>query len=186
MSRGVSSSTKTAAGESVVRPIILFEGEFDSGTVRLWNGLGQLAALSNTWEGAGDLINVTPIEETYEVKATGFSVSLSGISADSLNLALSEDYQNRLLTIYMGFIDDSNALVDDPFILTRGRMDVMSISQTGSDTTIQITCETRMIDFERPRRRTYSDQDQKAKYPNDRGFEFVNSIQEIEIEWGRE
>jgi hypothetical protein len=186
MSRGVTATTKTAASDQVVRPILLFEGEFDSGTTRIWNGLGQLSALGETWEGGGDLINVTPIEETYEVKATGFSVSLSGISADNLNLALSEDYQNRTLTVYMGFIDESNALVDDPFILTRGRMDVMSISQSGEDTIIQITCETRMIDFERPRRRTYSDQDQRQKYPNDRGFEFVNLIQEIEIEWGRE
>ena len=186
MSRGVSTNTKSAATEQVVRPVLFFEGEFDSGTVRLWNGVGELTALSQTWQGAGNLISVTPIEETYEVKATGFSVSLNGIPTDSLNIALGEDYQNRTLTIYMGFLDDSNALVDDPFVLTRGRMDVMSISQSGEDTTIQITCETRMIDFERPRRRTYSDQDQKQKYPNDRGFEFVNSIQEIEIEWGRE
>jgi len=186
MSRGVSSNTKTAAIDEVVRPALFFEGEFDSGTVRLWNGIGQITALSQTWDGGGELISVTPIEETYEVKATGFSVSLSGIPADKLDLALVEDYQNRTLTVYMGFINESNQLVDDPFVLTRGRMDVMSISQGAETITIQITCETRMIDFERPRRRTYSDQDQKLKYPNDRGFEFVNSIQEIQIEWGRE
>jgi hypothetical protein len=186
MSRGVSANTKTAAENQVVRPVLFFEGDFDSGVVRLWNGIGQITALSQTWEGAGDLINVTPIEETYEVKATGFSVSLSGISAQNLNLALAEDYQNRNMTIYLGFMNDSNQLVDDPFVMTRARMDVMSISQSGESTIIEITCETRMIDFERPRRRTYSDQDQKAKYPNDRGFEFVNSIQEIEIEWGKE
>lgn len=186
MSRGLSSNNKGASSNQVVRPALFFEGDFDSGVTRIWNGIGEIIALGETWQGGGDLINVTPIEETYEVKATGFSVSLSGISADNLNLALSEDYQNRLLTIYMGFINESNELVDDPFILTRGRMDVMSISQTGSDTVIQITCETRMIDFERPRRSTYSDQDQKAKFPNDRGFEFVNSIQEIDVEWGRE
>jgi len=184
MSRGVSANNKSAAGSTEVQPILLYEAEFDSGTTRAWNGLGDLTAFGETFTGVGSLISVSPMEETYEVKATGFTVTLNGILADNLTDALTEDYQNRMMTIYLGFLNSSGALVADPMVLTKGRMDVMTIDEGGETSTISVTCETRLIDFERPRKYTYTDADQKAIHPTDKGFEFVQAIQDVDVKWG--
>ena len=183
MSRGVASSNITAASADELQPVLLYEAEFDSGITRAWNGLGDLTAFSNTFTGVGNLISVSPIEETYEVKATGFTVTLDGILADNVTDALTEDYQNRTLTVYLGFLS-GGSLISDPLILAKGFMDVMTISEGGDTSSISVTCETRLIDFERPRKYTYTAEDQKAIYPSDKGFDFVSAIQDKEITWG--
>jgi len=183
MSRGVSATNITAASADELQPVLLYEAEFDSGTTRAWNGIGDLTAFSNTFTGVGSLISVSPLEETYEVKATGFTVTLNGVLADNVSDALTEDYQNRTLTVYLGFLS-SGSLVANPLVLAKGFMDVMTIDEGGETSTISITCETRLIDFERPRKYTYTAEDQKAIYSTDKGFDFVSAIQDKEITWG--
>jgi len=186
MSRDIGSDNLTAASAKEVRPILLYQADFDAGVTRGWNGIGNLTALGQTWTGLGNLIAITSLEETYEIKATGFSVTLNGIASSMLSDALNANYQNKSMTIYLGFLNDAGALVDDPIVLMKGRMDVMNINNSGSVASIDVSCETRLIDFERPRRYTYTDSDQKQFYPNDRGFEHVSTIQDTEVLWGVE
>jgi hypothetical protein len=63
-------------------------------------------------------------------------------------------------------------------------MDVMTIGEQGDNCTIDLTAESRLIDLERPRLRRWTSEDQKALDPDDKGFEFVNSLQEATIKWG--
>ena len=69
------------------------ELEFDSGTLRVWNGYGNLTIDGDTYTGGGAIINVSAIEETAEIGAKGISMTLDGISATILSTALSENYQ---------------------------------------------------------------------------------------------
>ena len=176
---------QTVATAAVVRPIVLVELEFDSAATRLWSGYGDLSWNSYTWTGAGNLMTLGGIEETTEVKAIGTQVSLSGLPSEIVSLALQEDYQGRTARIYLGALDESGDVISDPTIIFGGRMDVMSIEESGETAQINISIENRLIDFERTKIRRYTDQDQKIDYPDDRGFEFVASIQNTEIVWGR-
>lgn len=185
MSRDLTSSMQTVADASVVRPIILVELAFDTGTTRLWSGYGDLTWDSQTWNGAGNLMSIGSLEETTEVRAIGTDITLSGLPSEIVSLALQEDYQGRFATIYLGALDDTGAVISDPVVIFGGRMDVMSIQESGETASISISIENRLIDFERTKIRRYTDQDQKIDYPNDQGFEFVSSIQQMEIVWGR-
>ena len=71
MSRGLSAGMLSQVAASNVNPILLFYGEFASGTVRMWSGLGDLSFDSQTWLGAGSLVQVSNVEETSEIKASG-------------------------------------------------------------------------------------------------------------------
>jgi len=185
MSRSLSTNNVNAAASEVVRPILLVEIQFDVTPVYLWNGVGNLSWNSQTWIGAGQIMQISEVQETYELRASGFNLSLTGLQIDRLDDAINESYQNRKVLVYQGFLDDSGDLVDDPYILISGRMDVMTISENGDTSTIDVAVENRLIDFERPRRRTYTDQDQKLDYPNDKGFEYVAAIQDISLDWGK-
>ena len=49
---------------------------------------------------------------------------------------------------------------------------------------ITLLAENRLRDLERLRARNYTDADQQAEYPGDRGFEFVPALQTMSIPWG--
>lgn len=154
---------------------------FDSGTVRLWNGIGDLTFNSNTYSGTGQFLNVSQIEESAEIGAKGVTLSLSGVSSTILSYALTENYQYRNINIHVGSIDNGTV---DSYQIFSGRMDVMTIEEQGQTCAIQLSAENRLIDLERPRVRRYTSEDQKSLYSGDKGFDFVNSLQETEIQWG--
>lgn len=210
MSRNLTTQMQDVVQDKVIFPIIFLEADFDSGAVRLWSGVGDLVWNGYTWTGGGSLLKVDSIEESNEIKAVGTTVALSGIPSDLLSIALQEDYQGRELKIYLGafsvetqFLSQENGdyilkedggrlylltetdIISDPVILFSGRIDTMTIQESGETSTIQLTVENRLIDFERTKERRYTSEDQKIDYPTDKGLEFVTSIQDKEIVWGR-
>jgi hypothetical protein len=140
---------------------------------------------SQTYVGAGDLLKISEIQETADLQANGANVTLSGCNATLINLAQNEDYQGRLMTISLGAFDGSGNVIASPAVLFTGFMDVMTISDGGQFSSINVSVENKLIAFERAYVRRYTDNDQKIEYPTDDGFEYVTSIQELEIIWGR-
>jgi len=158
------------------------EFEFDSGTVRLWNGYTDAQIEGETYQAAGDLLNISNVEENGEIAARGASVTLTGLDTSLVSVVLSEDYQNRPARIMFGTIESG---VYSAYTLFKGRMDVMSITEDGQTASIDITIENRLIDLERPRVYRYTSEDQKAKYPSDLGLDYVADLQDKQILWGR-
>jgi hypothetical protein len=184
MSRGLTTAFKNAAAAHEVIPFNLVHMAFDSGDVRIWTGHGTLTWGGYDWTGAGAVIGISAPSENVQVEAKGVTVSLSGLPADILAIALDEDYQGRQCTIYYGLFS-AGSIIADPVISFRGPMDVMPITDTGETSAISVAIENRLIVLHRSRNRRWTDADQKMDYPDDKGFEFVQSIQEKPIDWGQ-
>ena len=157
------------------------EALFDSGTVRLWTGFGEIVIDGNTYIGAGNLISVSEIHEGAEIEARGARIGLNGIPAELLGLALNEPYQGRELRIYVGTLDNGT----QAHMLFRGRMDTMTLQDSGETASINVTVENRLVDLERSRIRRFTAEDQKALYPGDTGLDYVAAIQGKPLTWGR-
>jgi len=157
------------------------ELKFTSGTLRLWNGYGDLTVDGQTYTGGGNLINVSAIEERAEIGAKGVSMTLSGVSSSILATALTENYQYKEANIFIGTI--ANGTVSSYKVFS-GRMDVMTINEEGETCAISLTAESRLIDLERSRVRRWTSEDQKQIDSTDKAFEFINSLQEAAIKWG--
>jgi len=185
MSRTLSTAMQAVATAEVVRPIYLVDLDFASGSIYLWSGLGDLAYNSNTYLGAGDLLNVGAVEESTDLTAAGAQITLGGIKQSLLLLARDEPYQGRPLTIRLGAFDENGDLISSPVIMFSGFMDVMTIADSGETSTITVTAENKLIAFQTTAVRRYTAEDQKIEHPADKGFEFVAKIQEKEIVWGR-
>lgn len=183
--RDLTSGVQTAIAADQVSPILLFQGEFASGTVRVWSGIGDLAWNSATWNGVGDLGGISAITESEDVQANGITVTLSGIPSDLISLALGDAVQGKLGKVYFGFLDSSGAVIADPVLMFEGRLDIPAIQEDGENAIIQITYESRLIDLQKPRQSLYTHEDQKTRYPSDMGFEFVPSLQDQSITWGK-
>lgn len=176
--------SEIAAGSS--SPVLLFEAEFSSGWLRLWTGIGPITWNTYTWTGAGNLIGVSPVQETADLRAVGITVSLSGMPSSLISVALAQARQGKIGRVYLGFLNSSGAIVADPYLSFEGRLDVPEIADSGDDCTISISYESRLIDLDRPRERRYTGEDQRIDYPEDRGFDNVATLQDTPVVWGRE
>lgn len=182
--RSLSTEMQNIAGSEVVRPIMLITMEFST-TLRLWNGIGDLDYSSNTYTGVGDLIAVSPMGESTEISAKGCNITLSGVNQSLVDKAKSEDYQGRKVTIELGALDDNGDIVSSPVIVFKGFMDVMSITEGGEHSTINLSVENSLILFDKTKVRRYTDNDQKIDHAGDEGFAFVTKIQDKPLIWGR-
>lgn len=184
MARNLTSGVATALAAPIVRPVIFYEGQFATGTLRLWSGLGDFTWNGQTWTGAGQLIGIAPVEEVSDVRAVGFGVSLSAEASAILSLNLGAARQGLPGKVWLGVFDAAGALIADPYLTFSGRFDVPDIVYQGEQSTIQARYESRLIDLDRPRLRRYTDEDQRLDFPTDPGFEFVTLLQDKPVIWG--
>lgn len=185
MSRDLTTGFDDQLAAAVKEPVLFFEGEFASGTIRLWTGLGDIAWNGETWTGAGALARITAIRETSEVAADGVSVGLDGIPSDVLSVLLNDLRQNKTGRIWLGFLSDDGSIVADPTLAFVGRLDTSAIRDDAERISIDITYESRLRDFERNRTFRYTSESQAALFDSDKGFDFVPSLQEWNGHWGK-
>ena len=182
MSRDITAAAKTASAAEVALPVTFVRLAYDSGVVRASSADRDFTFDSETYLGLGNFGSVSVIEESAEVKANGVSCTLSGVPSEFIADALNEDYQGRDAKIFLGFLDADYALIDDPLLAFHGRIDTQDIG-LGGDAQISVTLESRLIDWERPRVRRYTNEDQQNEYSDDKGLEFVSQMVEKEILW---
>jgi hypothetical protein len=184
MARNITTAFTNEVDANVLSPFIAVHLAF-SDEVNMWTGYGEITFGGKTYLGMGNFLGVSIGSETTELKASGVDLSLSGISSEFVSLSLNEDYQGNAAQVYFGVLDSSGAVVADPYMVFEGRMDVMSLSDGGQTSSISLSAEAQLIDLERSGVRRYTPQDQKIDYPNDTGFDFVPSVQELTVSWGR-
>jgi hypothetical protein len=184
MPRALTAAQVAALSAGVLRPALFVEGLFDSGTIRLWSGMGPIMIDGVQWTGAGHVLAISGFEEGMALEANGISITLSGMPGDLVSLVISEPLQNRRMNIYMAMFDDSGLMIGPLIKLFCGRADVPSIEDSAETCTITITVENRLRDLMRARGRRYEDADQQSVYPGDLGFQYVTSIQDKKIKWG--
>lgn len=173
-----------ASQDRLVRPALLFFADFPSQPTYAWSGYGTLQWNGHDWTGTGTFLTLSEIEETQEMKATGIGLSLSNVPADLVPISENEDYQGRTLEIYlMLFEEDGTTIIQDPIMLFRGRMDQMEAVEDVPTAIINMTVESRLVDMDRAREGRYTDQDQKMRFPGDRGLEAVAALQDRKVNW---
>ncbi len=185
MARTLTAGMITEVTGKSLSPIIILKAEFDSADLNLWTGIGNLVYNGDTYLGAGNFLGVSRVTESINLEANGVNFSLSGLPSSFISLALTESYQGRKITAWFACIDSSGALVSDPYLLFKGRMDVLEIMDSGETASFTIRAESILIDFRRTKVRRFTDEDQKASYPTDKGLEYVDQLQDREFIWGR-
>jgi hypothetical protein len=168
-----------------INPAIFVEAHFNTTIAYMWTGVGPITWSGQTWLGVGTFGSVSTIEEASTVEAKGVTLTLSGINAALLADALQELGIGLPVLIYFGLFDSGGALIPDPIVSFAGRMDQPTIDVGGDTATISVNCESRLMELSVACERRYTQSDQHIEYPSDDGFNFVNSVSEITIYWGR-
>jgi hypothetical protein len=181
MSRDITTPVLNALDDGVISPFFAVDLDLSSAPVYLWSGYGNLVIGGKTYLGAGQLLNISSVSETTEMEAKGATLTMSGIPSSFLSLALQEPYQGRECRIYFGVTSSPSDYVE----VFSGELDQMNIEEEVDTATISVTAENVLVKLERPVVRRFTNEDQKSRFPSDRGLEYVASLQDKEIFWGR-
>ena len=160
--------------------------EFDTETIRIHSGLGELTIDGENYTGAGTLLSISDIEDTVELKSSGVTFALSGMNAEVLGYALTENYQNRIATLKMAFLSGGTDHVVGTMTIYVGRMVQINIADDpDSGASITVQTENRLIDLRRPSNHRYTKESQNYLHAGDTSLDEVTRIQNMQLLWGR-
>lgn len=167
-----------------VRPVLLCSIQFLTGTSYLWSGMGVLNWNGQNWIGMGQYASAPELEETTDMRATGVTLGLTGIPTDWLGDSLNECRQGLPVQLWIGFFTSAGQLIADPYESFAGRMDVVSLTDSGTTCDLSMTVESRLIDLQRTRESRYTDAEQEMRSPGDTGFRYVPTYPGSTMTWG--
>ncbi len=185
MRGGMSADFLAAIISQKIRPALFVEGNFTSGPVYVWTGVGAITWGGKIWQGLGSLLSISTIEEGATVEAKGITLGLSGIDVSLLTGILLEFQVGLPVLVYLGMFNFDGSLIGDPIISWAGRMDQPTIEMDGQSASISINCENRLVEMNVACDRRLTNEDQQLDHPGDRGLEFTASITEVNLYWGR-
>lgn len=181
MSRIVPSSILTALAHGEIEPFYAIELDLDSGPLRVWTGYGDRTIDGQTYTGGGDLIGIDGLEEVADLSAKQVTLTLSGMPASFVSMALQEPYQRRKARILWSVksIPGVVTVASTDFVeVFNGSLNEMTIEDGPESGTIQVTVDSKLVELERASNFRYTSESHKARHPNDTFFDFVASIQD--------
>lgn len=186
MSRDITAGMAAEIVKAVVTPILLFEAVLaDGSTVRYWTGIGNLTWNSQTWVGTGALIGLGPVDETDDVQAQSASVTVNGVPSSMVSMFAQSLGNGKQGIVRLGMLNSSNAVIADPKIIFRGRLDGAVIDEKNVEAPVAtLTYEHELADLKRTREWRYTSSHQQKLYPGDLGLDHIAGLQDAEIPFG--
>ena len=185
MTRTTTSAARTAASAgSGYQKITMAVLNFDP-VIRVHSGVGNLTWNSNIVYGVGSFGGMSSPKEGVELENYDLELTLSGLKAEYLSIALNQSARGKRAYVYEAFMDQAvGQIIDAPFTVYVGRM-VNKVIRQGSQRSISVRCESIFADWDRPAVFRYTNEIQQARFPGDKGFEYVAQMVEKELLWGR-
>lgn len=184
MARELTSETLELLSSRNVRSEYLFSASFKDSELRLWTGFGNLLWSGDVWLGNGWLQDIGSIRETQAVEVNSALITLTGVPAQLVSLVLSESQSKSTGRIYAAFFDEQDELlhVEREF---SGDLDSVNIDEDPNDSAIRLEYTSKLARLNGTRERRWTNEDQRIEYPSDKGFEYVESLQQKRIYWGQ-
>ncbi len=193
----------TAAGDLIradkLAAARLVELEFPAETVRVWTGSGEITTTDGrVWAGLGEFGQISAIKDTEGLEANQVSIGIrrtaSGRELDpdafaaAVNAERNLDVYNRAVRIYLQiFNPDTYARVGAPEPEFIGLMSHITTRREGTQATeITVFCESLFAEGRKPAHIHYTAADQEARWPGDKGFEFISANSGRILVWPRD
>jgi hypothetical protein len=141
-----------------------------------------------TWDGDTYLpvgpVSVEAITEAADSKPSAIRLTLSGVDANFINLALDgEEYINRRVYIYRGWFSEQDVLLDDPegpIIATISHPEVV----LGNENAMSLVCETAFARWAKAKPLAWTTATQQRFWSGDKFFDRGPLNKDRTIMWG--
>ena len=187
MTRSLTSALKSELATSEVRPVHLISIGFGT-PVNLtdcsYNLTSSISGSSVTYTASSHILGFSNFVEETDISKMSLDLTLSGANLTYISTVLNENVVNDSVDIFRGFLDDSNALIADPFLLYRGKIDSFDIAETDKDSQVNLSIVSNWADFEKKNGRKTNNTSQQRFFTGDVGMDFASQTVQ-DIKWGR-
>jgi len=181
--RTLDSSMQAALSAGIIMPAFLVALTFVTGTQYVWSGVGPLVYGGNTYQGVGTLGKIGTISEGIQVRADGTTVTLSGVDPTLYADCMDDIKLGAPALIYFALLSEG-AIIGAPYLLFSGLVDKPTVSESSDSISITLNLESRMTNLQRASNKRYDSATQRALYPNDSSFDYVEQLNDAAIAWG--
>ena len=183
MARSLTSAVKTELATNKLNPVTLVYLNIDGGQ-RFTDHYKNISYDGNTYTASSLLLGVSDVGETSEVAVDSITVAFTGADQTIISLLLNNDYMDKVAEIYKGFLDASQTLISDPFLLFKGRIESFAIEEDATNSQVSVSIASHWSDFEKQKGRKTNTNSQQLFFAGDVGFDYSSkSVQQIK--WGR-
>lgn len=168
---------------SVVRPVYFVEIDFDSGPFLANTSDRNITVGSKLYYGVGSLGRIGEYTTTSGVTATSLKLTLTSIPASMTGEVVNENTRNKPIKVAIALVDQNNQLVTGLITWFSGTIDSLTVD-LGQIVSVAASASSRLINWARSVNSRYTNEDQQAKYPSDKGFKFIASMPTIKVRWG--
>jgi hypothetical protein len=130
------------------------------------------------------ILGISEHNEQTDLTKSSLSISLSGADQTFISLVLSENITNDEVNIYRAFLNDSNAIIDHPFLLYKGNIESFEIQESEKSSIVNLSVVSHWADFEKKNGRKTNPTSQKRFFSTDVGMDFA-SQNVLDIKWGK-
>ena len=188
MTRSLTSAVKTELATNDIRPVHLITLGFGTPvniTDCSFSLTSSVSGSSVTYNASDFILGISNHTEETDITKSSVSLVLSGADQTFISTVLGENVVNDSVDIFRGFLNDSNALISDPFLLYRGKIDSFDISEGDKESTVGLRIVSNWADFEKKNGRKTNNTSKQRFFSADVGMDFASQTVQ-DIKWGRE
>jgi len=182
MTRGLSASLITELATNKLNPVELIYLGISTGSYYT-DHYKNIVYDGDTYLASSLFLGSSEVQENADVAVNTLTVKFSGADQTIISLLLNNNYMNKVAKVYRGFLDDSQALIADPFLLFDGRISNFTLEENATTSSVNIVISSHWADFEKISGRRTAENSQKLYFPNDKGMEFASKTAQ-KIKWG--
>ena len=187
MTRSLTSAVKTELATNDIRHVDLITIGFGTPvniTDCSFAITSSVSGSSVTYSASDFIMGVSDFTEETDVNLSPISITLSGADQTFISTVLNENVITDTVTIFRGFLNDSNTLIADPFLLYKGTIDNFAISESDTSSIVNLDIVSHWADFEKKSGRKTNNTSQQRFFSTDLGMNFSSQTVQ-DIKWGR-
>jgi hypothetical protein len=183
MARSLTTAVKNELATNQLNPVILIYLNLNGGQ-RFTDHYKDITYDSNTYTASSLFLGLSNVSESSDVAVDNITIAFTGADQAIISLLLNNPYMEKEAEIYKGFLNSSQQLISDPFLLFKGRIESFNLDEDIDSSTLTINIASHWSDFERTQGRKTNTNSQKLYFSDDVGFDFASQSTQ-DIKWGR-
>ena len=187
MTRSLTTAVKNELATNDIRPIHLITIGFST-PVNITNCsfplTSSISGSSVTYSASDFILGISSHSEQTDLTKASIDLVLSGADQTFISTVLNENVTNDEVTIYRGFLNDSNSIIADPFLLYKGNIENFTIQESEKDSAVNLTIVSHWADFDKKNGRKTNNVSQQRFFSTDVGMDF-SSQTVLDIKWGK-
>ena len=187
MTRSLPSAVKTELATSEIRPVHLITISFGTPvniTDCSFSLTSSVSGSSVTYTKSSFIMGISNFSEETDITKQSLDFTLSGADQTFISTVLNENVVNDAFTMYRGFLNDSNALIADPFLIYKGTIDRFDINENQTQSLLNLKIVSHWADFDKRSGRKTNNTSQQRFFSSDVGMDFSSQTVQ-DTKWGR-